>query len=123
MTITKNDNDKMGAKENMEKQLNSYFPSSVEHSVNVTLFGKIAYVNIDYTDYKPKNVVIRELIEMFPNIDLGKVERHLSDKAYMLAMKVLLAEDPAIWIQEGDEMKLVGFGDLLEEQLFDKEVG
>ena len=104
-------------KSEVEQVVREYFGNAL-YSLDVSMLAGIAVVSVEYVDFKPKNTVIKELIDLVPNIDIGRVERNYSDEAMMKEVRRMYGSELNVWVEDRKgRLRKVDFGLYLEERM------
>ena len=107
----------------LREKLLAYFGGSA-NTIKVEMQGRIVCLDIVYTDFKPKSVVMREIAEMIPMADICSLERVYSDKALLDEVKAMMYECVSVWVEEEEgRLRKVDMGIYVEERLFDVTFG
>lgn len=104
----------------IEANLREYFGQSLT-KLNLFMSGRIAMIDIEYTDFKPVREAQRYIIDSFSNVLLGNVTRTLSTETVNRIM--IDMEDCPIYIKEDNgEMRETNPGMLVDEAVFNEEI-
>ena len=101
----------------IEKIIRNYFGDSLK-KLEVTMYGRMAVVEIVYEDFKSRRIVRRELEDKIPNIDIEQIYRNYSDNVLLRIIEELIEERRDIFVKEDDgNLRKTNMGCYIEEVL------
>lgn len=87
----------------IEKLLASYF-KGVDASVVVTMVNKVPYLDIQYEDFKPVDVVQEQIRAIMGRVQWLRCERTYSKSAILEELWRMYNEDVSLFLDAGDSM-------------------
>lgn len=104
--------------EQIEQQIHDYF-GNTEHTVSVSMMGRIAIAEIRYIDFKPLRHVRRDLEQMFHNLDLSSLTRGYSTDSYFTIFDEMMTAEEEFFVHDGEDMLgRVSLQNLVEERMY-----
>lgn len=88
------------------------------YTLDLSFGARTAVADITYTDFRPRNVVRRELEAILPMLRIDTLTREYTEEAYAKATIALLNDDVTLYVadQEGT-LRRVTYTDIITEQL------
>lgn len=85
-------------KSEIQNLLASYFKGT-DADIDVVMVSNIPYLDIQYTDFKPEDVVRTHLLALIPNLQWTRFERRFSKEAIISELWRIYHEDTPMLIK------------------------